>query len=371
MNKILFEIFNEAGNGEIIIDNDPFYIAFNTIITDKTNNFSNIKNENYPTLIIDNLEIFENLLIKYIEISLASNRKIPFFVTEKEKNNIKYIISYLFTNATTEDFKNPIKFIEKNIEFYNNPLLNETLIINTNILDSNLEIKNNMQSLSMETPYKLETKLINTINNNEVFYNLPTISYGITNDTCYIYSIINEKKQTNSNELNDKYNKKIKRELYKLNQNVFENESDEFKQYKSQNSEYYPENISDISVSSLIPLTVLINILERKNINKIKLVPYLPIRYLSRELASNNINDINKKEEFKLRNYEIQKNITEKFIRTFNRLTFHLDGIEITSYPYEISEFLEAKINNIKEINNPILENIYNELDCNLSKRIK
>ena len=79
----------------------------------------------------------------------------------------------------------------------------------------------------------------------------------------------------------------------------------------------------------------------------------------------------NKKEEFKLRNYEIQKNITEKFIRTFNRLTFHLDGIEITSYPYEISEFLEAKINNIKEINNPILENIYNELNSNLSKRIK
>lgn len=373
MNELLKEIILEANNKEIIIDGDSFPIAFNTIIYENNNIIYNNTNSNYPTLIIKNQKLFLDKLTKYINIALSKNLKFPPFTKDIKKNQIKSLITYLFVNATTEEFLNPIKLIDKNIDFLNDEtfkyLNNETSIHLTNCLQqSKINIKNETQSIFMETPNKLKITLEKTNNTELLTYQLPSISYGITinennEKECYIYSILNPKEKKETNEEIIKYQKKISRELYKLNANVYENESNEYKDFKQNNSDYYPENISDVSPSSLISLTILLSLLEKENITKIKVVPYLPLRYLSRELIIDETTNQDKKALLEERSLLIQSNITDKFIRTFRRIGFHLNGIEITSFPYELSEFLEIKLSHSNSINNPILAEIYNNME--------
>ena len=58
------------------------------------------------------------------------------------------------------------------------------------------------------------------------------------------------------------------------------------------------------------------------------------------------------------RNNEIQTNITNKFIRTFLRLSSQDNSIHIESYPYEVDEFLTLSINKQKEVSNELLNDV-------------
>ena len=124
MKDIFYEVINEANTGNIIIDNDPFPIGFNTMIMENNKLIFKNENKNFPTLLIKNENEFINKLAKYIEMSLIKYQKFPKFITNPDKNKIKLIISYLFANATTEDFLNPINLINRNIQFLNDNTFN-------------------------------------------------------------------------------------------------------------------------------------------------------------------------------------------------------------------------------------------------------
>ena len=359
MIDIFYEIINESKTGNVIIDNEKWPISFNTIIDNKEYK----ENDNNITLIIKNKETFFKLLKEYVNLELQSNRKIPKFYSEENKNKIKWIISYLFVNATTEEFINPIKLLERKISFLENKtftFLNTELEIDINNLieNSKLIIKNESSPISMETP----NRLLLSIKDNNKEFKLPAIYYGIDKDTCYIYSLLNPKEKKDITEEEKKYIKKINRFLYKINDKVVD--MDEYYDYKNNKSDYYPEgNISDISVSFVLALNIFISLLKIKNISKIKAVPYLPLRYKSRDIMAQ-ISD--KKDEFIERNDKIQYNLTNKFIRTFIRLSSQNNNIEISSYPYELDEFLTIKIDkDKKEINNMILSTINSDIEDN------
>ena len=214
----------------------------------------------------------------------------------------------------------------------------------------------------METPYRLEISLKNKENE----FKLPSISYGIYNNNgkleCYIYSILNKKNIAKTEEEN-KYIKKISRLLYKLNNGVMDSENEEYKAYKELRDNYYPENISDVSVSSVLSLSIFINILKNKKINKIYGITYLPVRYLGRKITSDKIENKNRKEELEQRNNSIQKNLTDKFIRTFRRISYHMEGVDIINIDNLDNGILEININTIKnKINNELLEDINNHI---------
>ena len=57
--------------------------------------------------------------------------------------------------------------------------------------NSKLKIKKEINSIMMET---ITLKLDSIINNERVEYLLPSIYYGISNDTCYIYKFIISKR---------------------------------------------------------------------------------------------------------------------------------------------------------------------------------
>lgn len=359
MKTIFKELIKEANIGNVIIDDESWPIAFNTKILEENKIYEN--ENNFSTLIIKDKEEFFKLLRKYLKLELEKNRKIPKFYKNISHNKIKWLMAYLFVNATCSDFSNPNEYIRREISFLEDntfDYLDDGIDIDMECFsDSKLRIKHEVSSTSMETPNKINLSLIKNIDNKEVEYNLPSIYYGIDNDTCYIYGILSPKPKKNISSEENKYDKKINRILYKLNSGI--KESQDYFDFKEGLSSFYPEgNITDVTHSFVLSLSIFLGLLKNKNINKVKAVPYLPVRYASRFLTAINKEDIDKQKELLERNDKIQNNITNKFIRTFIRLSSQDKSISIESYPYEIDEYLTINLNKPKEVSNELLSNV-------------
>lgn len=361
--EILLEIIKEASNGCVIIDQEEWPIAFNTKLYHQDQLILDYHQDSFLSeLIIKDLNQLVLLIGEYIEKEKSIQRKAPVFCKNDLYNYIKLLISYLFVNATVTDFSNPIFYIEKVNSFLDDltfDSFSEGVDVElSGIFDGNiLNIKSSFQSVLMESPRKMEF-VIKDKNDPSKTFLLPEISYGITSnqgeDVCYIYSILNK-----NNIYCSKYEKQISRMLYKMNKGVFEQESKEFKDYKNSDNFYYPENISDVSMSAVLSLQIFMSMLNVKNIKTIKAVPYLPLRYLSREQAANMSI---KKEELRFRNQQIQRNVTDKFIRTFRRVSYHMEGLDILAYPYDVDEYLTLKLGKIHGNNNDLLERVDHDL---------
>ena len=370
MNSIVNEVINETATNNVIIDNDPFKIGFNTIIS---NNNEIVRNstidDSLPTIYITNENLFYKKLNAYVATVLETRSKFPTFSFDKQQNILKCIVAFLFTNASTQDFVNPIQFIDRNISFLNDTTFDDIkggLITKplSSFDGSSIVINVNENNIFMETPYKLDISLIKNNGNEILSYSLPSISYGISTDeggkkTCYVYAVQNPKPKPNESDDNIKYTKFIKRALYKLNDGVSSVENEEYKDNDC--SDYYSENISDVSPSAVLSSSILFSLLAQNGITDIKIVDYLPIRWNSKKSSIELICSGNETRlaELEKKHASLQNNITNKFLRTFRRVTHHLDEASITSFPKEVDDCMHIKLydTNLK-YNNPILQSI-------------
>ncbi len=359
--KTFYEIIKEAKNGQVEIDNDKWPIAFNTIIIEGNVEKVLWNDNNNITLLIKNLNKLLELLNIYVELELEKDRKTITFFSDKKKNQIKFIITYMFVNATTEDFLSPIELVERQISFLKDDTFDFldmplTIDMGEKFINSELSIKKSINSVSMETPNRIDLALLGRIENQECKYNFPSIYYGISNGTCYIYSVMMPKSKREVSAEEVKFNKKINRILYKINNGIKDIESQEYFDFIEGKSDYYPEdNITDVTHSFLLAINAFISLLQVKNIKNINVVTYLPIRYQSRDLAAK-AKDKAQRIEFEERNNQIQTNITNKIIRTFRRLSSQNPNIAIEQLPYEVDEFLGISIEDGQLINNELLK---------------
>ena len=315
MDEIISHFFEQCEIGRV--DTDDIYYNLH---------FSLNNNPNCLNIKVKDKE----LLYKYIKEFLL-------LFNFENVNEIYKKLVYLFSNLTYSDCDNIYEFIKRNILFVKNKLLYDTEIL---FNENKIEIK--IVDSYQETPYCFKS----FISSGESSYELPTISYGIADDVCYIYAIQDKNKDKTS-----PYNKKIKRILYRINNGI--KESQDYEQYKNGESDYYPENISDVSPSSVLALTIFLKQLSNLNITKIKVVPFLPIRYNAKEEAYKNRIDYLLKsgqlenemiEYYKNEHLRIQNNLTQKFIRNFFRVSHHFPNILINSIPYETDEYLNITL---------------------------
>lgn len=345
------EIIPEASFGKV----EAFFtfnIGFNTIIEQQKITDNNIKvlQTLIPTLIIKNKDKFNKLLFEYTSKATEFYGNI-FYRTEYTKNSpnykseyLKSVISLLWSNATSEDFANPCEYIYKRINFFNeHNIFADNLSIETSIGKITFEIKKDL--IFNETPYYMQFK----IDDNP----LPVVRYGISDDKAYIYAIQNITKITRD--------KKLNRAMYKVNEGL------DVKSEYTDNIEH-PENLIGVTPSTLISATLAISLLKRNGINHIEIVPYLPERWNAKEIAfyRSSKNQLNSEEYLTLqhnKHLEIQRNLTDKFLRTFRRIEYHFEGIEITSYPFITSENMIMEIGDNLKSNNPLLLELYNSLN--------
>lgn len=355
--SIEIPIYNTNSNGDIF--------TFNVLVDayDETSPYY---------LCIQDKEKLVNSLYEYMKIMLSNDSSIN---KQNIYDKIKYYLTLLWVNATYEDLRNPVRFIQKYIDFNNNPLFEDEFTYASNIEslnDADIDVIIKREPGNMETPYSFNAQINLFDNGKENNYYLPSICYGISGDICYIYSIQNSGMFAS----NPGFEKKIKRLLYKMNENVSSHENEYFKEYKrlekqgnNMEDEFYPENISDVSVSAILALTVFMDSLNDMGIKNIKVVPFLPIRYKNRKseyekkyqlkLKQLKVDEIKElKQNLEEKRLLIQSNLTNKFIRDFMRLKHHFNGIGILSYPMEVDEYLSININNMECHNNKLIENI-------------
>ena len=355
--SIEIPIYNTNSNGDVF--------TFNVLVDayDETSPYY---------LCIQDKEKLVNSLHEYMKIMHSNDSSIN---KQNIYDKIKYYLTLVWVNATYEDLRNPVRFIQKYIDFNNNSLFEDEFTYASNIEslnDADIDVIIKREPANMETPYSFNAQINLFDNGKENSYYLPSICYGISGDICYIYSIQNSGMFAS----NPEFEKKIKRLLYKMNENVSSHESEDFKEYKrlekqgnNMEDEFYPENISDVSVSAILALTVFMDSLNDMGIKNIKVVPFLPIRYKNKEdayekkyqlkLKQLKVDEIKElKQNLEEKRLLIQSNLTNKFIRDFMRLKHHFNGIDILSYPMEVDEYLSININNMECHNNKLIENI-------------
>lgn len=342
MNKILDIFYNqilkEATTGNI----DCFFnfnMPFNTYIFETNEKYKcNFKGQDellIPTLIIKNKAEFDKKLIEYVSLASLFYPDINF---PDDSNNYreKMILTTLWSNATVEDFKDPIEFLKKRISFLQNDTLNLNLGY-IDILEGDLELNITKDTILNETPLQIELSLKNE--NNEI-YNFPKIKFGIYNNEAYIYAIQNKEQEANS------YIKKVNRKLYKVNEGFFDNSED--------------ENLKDITPSFLVALNIALNYLKSVGITNVLVPNVLITRWNAKSMAikkraqAKQLTEKELQEELNKQN-QIWVNINDKLNRTFRRLTYHNNGIKIISNPFDLDSYLHLDISSNYKYNNQLL----------------
>ena len=362
-------IVEEASNGRV--NCFVYYnILFETFIEETDTRVTSLidyDNTLVPTLYIKNKALFDELLKKYVELSLTfyDNSNFDEEIINKEDFDSyrvckeKVIMTLLWSNATYDDFQNPIEFLRKRIAFLESNIgeISHEFEFSP-ILNGNISIDIEKDKIYNETPYQM---IIRSTNPNDEVYTFPKIKFGIENDTVYIYAIQNKEEPMVG------YNKRINRALYKVGEG-FNKEEDNYEMYDS-------GNLNDISPSFLVSLNIAISYFYSLGFSKVIVPSILISRWNAKKIGLSYLEQAGRITPETLQNRledqdRIQHNLTEKLLRTFLRLKYHYNSISVDSLPFEMDSCLHLSVNGELVGNNTLLNETASVVSMNKNRII-
>lgn len=311
-----------------------------------------------PTLLIKNRDYLSDSINEYVRLAME------FYSDDHRLQNTnkkeKYIISSLLANTLVTDFNDISLLFDRHKNF----MIDQSLanffepqnIGYSEILKSNVIVSVDRQSIVEETPYGMNIFLEDE--NNNILYGFPTIRFGISNDKAYIYAVQGHYKNNN---------KKIERVLRKIGEGFDEKNSE-------RDPIENPENLYSVSAWSIVALSIAIPIIKSYSKASEFLAPYFlinrwnapEISYITlKEKYHDQINNphiksvLDKKEQLVKTHDDIQRNITDKFIRNFRRLDHHFSNINIEAFQLDMDSSLHFSVDEICECNNTLLGEVY------------
>lgn len=339
MNIFYNSIVKEAANGRVNCY-FKFNVCFGTYIRDLDIFIpAKISNKNYlvPILIINDFDLFNNLLIQYVDMSLDFYKD-EFYFQEMDKLDDgffykqKMVLCLLWSNATTNDFNSPEEYLRRRIDFMKNYMEEKIDLGFSNILKANLECTIFKDRIYNETPNSI---IFKAYLNDKVYY-FPVIRFGISNDTVYVYAMQKNKSFVNE----ETFSKKINRQLYKVNE-AFDI------------SDKHHPNIMDVTSSFVVAGDLFVWLFNELGYEKFEIVVPLPVRWNSKNIKNqrNGITCLKLKEKH---DYE---NATQKFFNTFRRISYHNNNL----YVLQNGENLEVKVSEFEDnANNKIFRKMKN-----------
>lgn len=353
------EIVNEASKGRIdcyFYYNIIFHTKFEDSFIEAT---SSVDDVIIPTLNITNKNRFDDLLITYVikALDFYDDNNFHFDAIKEGISREKIIMSLLWSNATWEDFNDPCNYLRKRINFFDSSvfkdLVDKRVLLGTSemLLGSDISCRVDINKLENETPYSLNIFLSKEDNNSLSVYQLPRIYFGIDNDVVYLYAIQQDKIK---NFEKNSYQKKINRLMYKVDHGL-DVHDETFDNYDV-------GNIKDVTPSFLVAANIALGLFRKMGYSKVVIPSFLITRWNSKRI-SNNFKEHRGIDRNELEQVEIQKNLTEKLIRTFLRLTYHHSGIEVLNYVSEDSSYLSLYLLSKDKCNNLLLEETYSFFD--------
>lgn len=358
------EVVPEAQNGII----DSYFvinILFDTVVEGRRLTTATEKYPSClpPTLMINNKNEFDRLLVLYVELA---QKNYPSFLNElifAQKSGeeidvshdfIKSLLAVLWGNATSYDYINPCDFLRKRIAFLQNELM-PSMQVESPIGQIAIKTKKE-ENCALETPLYLDIQ----INGNE----MPRVYYGIFNNQVYIYAIQNKSKKERD--------KKLNRSLYKVNEGIDLN-LEPFDNIAN------PENLRGITPATLLSAVIALSFFKNSNYDRFIIPTFLISRWNAKEIANYHkiVKIVNEEQEYifktlvddTISKHEIiQRNLSDKLIRTFRRIDYHFSNINVASMPFIESDDLLIYVDDNLECNNPLLKGIYESINSSIKR---
>lgn len=332
LNIFYSKIIPEAQRGKI----DCYFtlnIIFNLKIENKEITFPSEEHDSgilIPTLTITDKGKFDELLIEYVKKALEfyppenftflndiDSLNMQNIQNTKQEYLIKYVISTLFANASFDDFRNPINFLESRIAMFDNKILaseGEQDLGYIESIGARIRILEEKSPIKAETPYRIKGNLIF---DDGYELSLPEIYAGNTGKKYQLYGI----------------------------QKALKSGDEEERVYLKQIRKGFIAKINGAPEHYFLTVMLFLSLCSDKNI---EVIPFLIERWNAKKIALYNkakrnqnisIEEIDKEQE------HIQTNITDIFIRYFTKLEDVTEGMEFTSFPLELDSNLHIKIN--------------------------
>lgn len=358
------EIINEASTGRV----DCFFmmnLLFSTYLKEENKTIEAKKDDDgrylIPTLVIKNKESFNKLLTEYLTLARTKYDLTKYYealefsdIKNHEQVINKLILTTLWANATYDDFSDSEEFLRKQISFLKDNTFSEynepTIIEYSEMLGGYVEIENISEPILNETPNSLKISLVEPETNEK--YTFPLVRYGIKDGKCYIYAVQKNKKF----DIDNNFKKKVNRKLFKIGEN-FDTKNDTYENYKE-------GNLKDVSASFVVASNIALGLLSSKGINDIVVPSILIERWNAKEknIIVRSGREENKEEYIetnKDEHNEIQRNLTEKLLRTFLRIISHNNTFEVMSYPFDIDSSLHIRTSPELDCNNSLLNETF------------
>lgn len=358
------EIINEASTGRV----DCFFmmnLLFSTYLKEENKTIEAKKDDDgrylIPTLVIKNKENFNKLLTEYLTLARTKYDLTKYYealefsdIKNHEQVINKLILTTLWANATYDDFSDSEEFLRKQISFLKDNTFSEynepTIIGYSEMLGGYVEIENISEPILNETPNSLKISLVEPETNEK--YTFPLVRYGIKDGKCYIYAVQKNKKF----DIDNNFKKKVNRKLFKIGEN-FDTKNDTYENYKE-------GNLKDVSASFVVASNIALGLLSSKGINDIVVPSILIERWNAKEknIIVRSGREENKEEYIetnKDEHNEIQRNLTEKLLRTFLRIISHNNTFEVMSYPFDIDSSLHIRTSPELDCNNSLLNETF------------
>ena len=337
LNVFYNEILGEALTGRI--DCFRMYnIAFSYRIYEKFYKF--LKEDSYPgimvpCLCINNKELFDKLLCEYVNRALLFYDNSNYYEEVARDNRLKCktLICSLFANATEMDYSNPVGFLERRIAMFDSKILfseEEVCIGYSEILKGYVYVKEAKASINDETPYEISGRIVSEDNKSEFI--IPTIRCSKLDNELFVYAI----QSKNMIDKEDEYSKSIYDVLKHIDKGF--------------------------TLSFIVPAILAISLSDCERIN---VIPFLVSRFNSKCILNQykvehySLNE-EQKQELYYNLFNLQSNLTDKFVRIFQRLEKHCQGITLDNYLAYDDRRYALNVNRDIGSNRPVVNELFN-----------
>ena len=338
--KQIFEyICKNAINGKIDIGNklSSKWSIFAKFLTNIEHS-NNKKSATIPILNIPNYDNFIKKLDTYLTLAREFYKldATYFYLFQNEFD--KKLVLDLFANATFYDFNNIESYIDVRTKMLEHSLQKSEL--NFGMYDNlNVEAKIEKSNSNLEGPYKI---VFYIYDKNENCFELPTITFGIVKNTCYLYTVQNKNKL----KITD-FSKKLDRYFRKINKGVS-----------------FQDIESNVSPNALVSLTLFMSLLKQNNIKHILSPSFMPIRYQSSKIARFFDCKNQKSKHIAIKNlYRDQNNITNKLMYLMLRYKYHFPNCSCNFD--ENTNYISLNLSSSQNLTGNIIYDLDNLLQSN------
>ena len=343
--KAIMEIFFNkiAGRNLVDIGNKTYYMPINYVTDEK----EVIAHSETPLVDLrnNNLQAFADALEEYVQEYFKCEKfwANPIKNCENNEDKLVHAIATLWLNATAEDYEKPMNFVRRYTDFLKDNTFGEFydgITINKvqTLKNCSIEVRKEEQEEFQETPDAILFTIKVTDNEGKTQEKkLPRIAYGISDGVAYIYGIQGYREEAKPNS----EMKKVNRSRYQVNN--MDNVPDDYKNVYVRQEPY-----------AYISLFTFLCMLKQKEITRVIMPSYLPLRYEGKELGmltkarevaeQLREDDVSKKEKKEFlkkigaeinEHQRIQYTMTNKFLAYMSRLECDVPGIEIKQTPDE------------------------------------